>query len=226
MLSKHLIYALLDPRNGEIRYVGKSSSGLQRAQSHGGPKRLAKDDTHKGRWIRVLVEQGLRYQIRVLEETTAEDLARAEVDWIARGRALGWNLTNVTDGGDGGLPGLQHTGATREKVRQAKLGKKRAPFTPEALANMAAAQQRRYAAQGVSEETREKNRASNTGKKRSAETCQRVRQSKIGKRLTEEHKARIGASGRGLKRTSEQRANMSAAKRGWWAARKAQDPLH
>jgi hypothetical protein len=226
MLSKHLIYALLDPRNGEIRYVGKSSSGLQRAQSHGGPKRLAADDTHKGRWIRVLAEQGLRYQIRVLEETTAEDLARAEVDWIARGHALGWNLTNATDGGDGGLPGLQHTAETREKVRQSKLGKKRAPFTPEARANMAAAQKRRYAEQGVSEAAIEKNRASNTGKKRSAETCERIRASRSGTTLTEEHKARIGESGRGKKRTPEQCENIAAAKREWWAARKAQDPLH
>lgn len=226
MLSKHLIYALLDPRTGEIRYVGKSSAGLQRAKSHGAPKRLAADDTHKGRWIRMLAEQGLRYQIRVLEETTAEDLAQAEITWIARGRSLGWNLTNATDGGEGGLPGLQHTAATREKVRQSKLGKKRAPFTAEALANMAAAQKRRYATQGVSAEALEKNRASNTGKKRSTETCERIRVAKTGGLLTEDHKAKIADGLRGKKRTPEQCENIATAKREWWAARKAQDPLH
>lgn len=102
--SKHLIYGLRDPRDGAIRYVGKSSTGMKRPKAHS--KRAASEQTHKAAWIRKLQAAGLQYEIVVLEQLgddCSKDLINArEIAWIALGReALGDRLTNGSDGGDG-----------------------------------------------------------------------------------------------------------------------------
>lgn len=136
-----IVYALVDPRTDERRYIGKSCSGKYRPERHGQPGPLAADHTHKGNWIRSLqaLVPPLSYTWVTLEEcATGEELPAAEIKWIARGRELGWPLANHTDGGEGMLG---HTlpaearakiGAansrrgqspeTREKIRQARQG--------------------------------------------------------------------------------------------------------
>lgn len=57
MRSK-LIYGLVDPRTSELRYIGRSSSGLTRPKQHTAPAALAKDVARKGNWLRQLVRAG------------------------------------------------------------------------------------------------------------------------------------------------------------------------
>jgi hypothetical protein len=103
--SKYIVYGLVDPRTDEIRYVGKSSSGLERPRWHGYPSALTKGRTHKQNWIRELVSEGLVYRIKVLEVVAAkEELADAEIKWIKYGHDEEWPLTNITAGGEG--PGM------------------------------------------------------------------------------------------------------------------------
>ena len=45
MLSRFIIYALTDPRTGEIRYVGKSTRGLKRT-----PEQCEKIAASKEAW--------------------------------------------------------------------------------------------------------------------------------------------------------------------------------
>lgn len=134
MKPRHpIIYALTDPRTDEIRYIGKSVHGLARARSHLEPKRIATDSNlHKARWLRSLVGSGLRAGIVVLQEC-ADDAALlvAEREWIARGRASGWQLTNLTDGGDGAAgycpppeTRARMSAAQRRRVRPPSLGEK------------------------------------------------------------------------------------------------------
>jgi hypothetical protein len=96
-MAPAIIYGLVDPRTRLIRYVGKSTSGLRRPRRH---RRECAGKTHRERWIAQLRCAGLDYEIAVLEVSPA-DLALAERWWIAFGRASGWPLTNLTDGGDG-----------------------------------------------------------------------------------------------------------------------------
>lgn len=102
--SKHLIYGLRDPRDGAIRYVGKSTSGMRRPRQHS--KRASSERTHKSAWIRQLRDLGLEYEIVVLEqlgsECSKDTINAREIFWIALGReSLGERLTNITAGGDG-----------------------------------------------------------------------------------------------------------------------------
>ena len=117
-----IVYALLDPRDGAMRYVGKTHrTARRRLRRHLAPCYL-KGQTHKERWIRSLLRAGVEPGITILETCeTASATATAERAHIARLRSAGARLTNVTPGGDGG--GGPHSEASREKIRRALLGK-------------------------------------------------------------------------------------------------------
>jgi hypothetical protein len=99
-VSRYLVYGLTDPDTKEIRYVGRSSIGLARPSEHA--TRIGRETTYKANWIRGLLKRGQMYGVRVLQEyTSQEEAISGEIGWIAEGRRLGWNLTNLTDGGEG-----------------------------------------------------------------------------------------------------------------------------
>ena len=167
-----IIYGLIDPRNRMIRYVGLASSP-GRPLRHATETAL-RQDTHKSRWILQLIHEGLMYEVCKLEtcETRAQ-LISAEIWWIAFGRACGWPLLNETLGGDGRI-GIPHTLETRQKmsaswrpseyrnfrISEALTG---LAFSAERRQNLSVAQQKRFAEQPVSEETRLKISASLLG---------------------------------------------------------------
>ena len=103
--TPYIIYGLIDPFTGVLRYIGRSSSRLSRPRSHWeNPKVLARPD-HCHCWIRSTISRGKIPAIEVLEEflQTADvhDLVNiAERFWIASVRVCGGQLTNITDGGD------------------------------------------------------------------------------------------------------------------------------
>ena len=90
--SAFLIYGLIDPKTRLIRYVGLSSSGLQRPKQH---RARSCPNTYCRRWVKILQRSCLDYEITVLETMqTAAGLAEAERWWIKFGKACGWPLTN------------------------------------------------------------------------------------------------------------------------------------
>lgn len=135
----HLIYALIDPRNDAVRYVGKSSSGMQRPAEHWQKSRLEQyRDTHSARWVNQLASLGLVYKTVVLEDHVApEVLADREIWWIAFARAWGCDLTNVTDGGEGTLGRVR---SAEERAKQSATNN-----TPEMKAKLKALAQARWA---------------------------------------------------------------------------------
>jgi len=95
------IYAMIDPRTDEVRYVGKTSKGLEyRRKGHINAAKY-NDNTYLLRWLRGLLNTGEKPVMQVLEEVTEDEWRDAERKWIARGRARGWLLTNGTEGGEG-----------------------------------------------------------------------------------------------------------------------------
>ncbi len=181
---KYLVYGLIDPRTGELRYVGRSSTGLARARQ--------RHSALCGSWETSLKKQGLRKVIEVLEacphphverldEQTDRWLDDTEVFWIASVRASGAKLLNANEGGRRGRPVSQET---REKQRAAKLGQKFGPRSPEAMENMRAAGLLRRGSR-ASQETREKMSRNRTGRKQSQETKNRRAASLMGRKRPE-----------------------------------------
>ena len=123
MSSKYLIYGLVDPRNGQLRYVGKSCKGLYRPKSHWTPSSLRiQPFTPKNNWIKqVLADNALPSVIVIQEFPDSSVLSDAERHWIRYFRHMGCPLTNLTDGGEGGHG--PSTPETRLKISQALKGK-------------------------------------------------------------------------------------------------------
>lgn len=134
--SNFIVYGLVDPRTGDLRYVGKSSIGMKRPREH----QIAcgrKAKTHNAKWLRELWADGERVpMVLVLEEcdSDAQVLAR-EIVLIALFREAGFNLTNITDGGDG-VSGHKMSPETRARMS--------ALWTPERRAKQSAALKARY----------------------------------------------------------------------------------
>ena len=119
-----IVYALIDPRCGAIRYVGKTvRTPHRRLRRHLSPCYL-NGNTHKERWIKILLSLGLEPTIIVLQSCgNVADLGEAERFHIARLLRKGAKLTNLTPGGDGG--GGKHSAESKKKISNALRGKVR-----------------------------------------------------------------------------------------------------
>ena len=92
------IYALIDPRTGEVRYVGKADDPDLRLAQHIAAARKG-EATYKGRWIRKLLDLELKPSLEILEEVPIQDWEEADAAGSAttESKALAW-LTLRTAG--------------------------------------------------------------------------------------------------------------------------------
>lgn len=126
--SSWLIYGLRCQHSTEYRYVGMTKgTSAKRLKEHLAKARQGHSSA-KYDWIRSHPEGEI--EVDVLELCNTQEramLAQLERDWIASLRLQGHNLLNHTKGGDGGdtFSGRRHTQSAKDKLREAKLGKKR-----------------------------------------------------------------------------------------------------
>lgn len=102
---RSFVYGLVDPRTGEIRYIGRTCRKLEtRLSGHISARhqRYAGGSKAKRAWINELIDAGLKPTIRALETFDSElDALEAEGRWIKKGMAEGWPLTNRQKSGRG-----------------------------------------------------------------------------------------------------------------------------
>lgn len=202
------IYGLLCPLAQQIRYIGKSDDPDRRYKAHIGSAR--KPRCHKTNWLAKLMRQGLEPELRILREVPdGADWAAAEREEIAKARALGWPLTNMTLGGEGAA--LTEEGL---KARLAIMGSAdvRAKMSASALARWTDPE---LAAQG---------RAANASPEKRKKLSERAK-----RRSTPEYRAMMAAKSRAAwadkdKRarivggiTDETREKVSTASKRFWA---------
>lgn len=117
------IYALHDC-NGRIRYVGKTVYKLaRRIMQH---RNEANRGHHCKRcnWIRKELAANRIIGIELLELVTDGSWEQREQHWIATMRGRGYNLTNLTDGGEG-LHGFTFSAEHRAKIGAKSRGRKK-----------------------------------------------------------------------------------------------------
>jgi hypothetical protein len=132
-----VVYGLIDPRNGELRYVGKTTHGFRRIREHWTPSKMrAAIKRRSAKWVAGLLKHGLKPEVEILEADPA-DLAAAEQFWIAYFRFVGCNLTNHTAGGEG-VSGWSPSEETRRKISAARKGRPGQPHTEEHKQRMSA----------------------------------------------------------------------------------------
>jgi hypothetical protein len=220
------IYGLYDPRNGNLRYIGKTISLKKRFYGH----IKDKAENYKNHWIKSLKSLGMVPEMRVLEtieNSNDEDWQERERIWISDSFNLGHPLTNLDSGGNSGSSksqktkelirikktGLRHSEETKKKMGDARRGRKHSAETLEILS-----QKRRETAarkrlenppqpkilrghknrKPISEETRQKLRDSHRGKIQSPETREKRSKSLMGRIQSEStrEKIRIGHLGK------------------------------
>lgn len=147
------LYVLIDPRTLEIRYVGKTTVSLvNRLRGH--MREAQTSDSHKSRWIRTLNgELPLIVPYGVCDAQNVNELERQAIAVL---RKAGYDLTNSTDGGEGGWSdaaraaikrgplsdetkakigkanrGRKHTEETKARLREARSQQKMKPVSDE-----------------------------------------------------------------------------------------------
>lgn len=227
------IYALNDPTRqhlGKTRYVGKAKNPYERYEWHLDFNHREK--THKANWIRSLLRIGQAPILEILDEVPETEWQFWEKEWIRLYRALGFQLTNGTDGGEGlHNPSID----IREKIGRARRGKKlpeawcrairERVFSPETRAKMSDAmrgEKNPMFGKRHSPETRDKQSTAKIlaavtgekhhrfGQKHSDETRARMRAAKVDRTFSLEHREKIRLAGLGRVWSEEQRAKFSA----------------
>lgn len=218
------IYALIDPRTDEIRYIGKTVSPKRRLREH----KNQRSGAYCSAWVASLVEAGYSPAMRILEAIPNSDGAEAERWWIAEGNNLDWRLTNLTDGGDG-APGMSDerkqylsqlfTGRTISDEQRAQISAalQGHAVSDETRQKIAASKRGQSHPNPHSEETRLKMSTAHTGKKRiphSEATKAKMRAARLGKpghAQSEETRAKLSEANAGKTLSDEHKAKISAA---------------
>jgi hypothetical protein len=120
---KFQLYGLFCPINKEMKYIGVTKNGLnRRLSSH------LRNPTNFliKRWFNNLNNLGTKPEIKLLKECeTYEELLKCEIEEIKRCRDLGFELYNISDGGDiNPMLGKTHTDEARKKISLAHKGRK------------------------------------------------------------------------------------------------------
>ena len=125
------IYSLKDPRDYQIKYIGKTICIDRRRKEHNQIHRNKK--SKKNSWIIHLIKNGMQPIMEVLEECKESDWVERERYWIRYYKELGFNLKNMTLGGESNN-GYVFTKEDRLKQSKSqRLRYKTTPFSLETL---------------------------------------------------------------------------------------------
>ena len=186
MSKQAIIYSLVDPRSGGVRYIGKTVQvPRRRLGSH------LRDDksTEKGRWVQRLKGLRLHPTLEILEWVADDDSwQEREKWWISWGVMCGWDLTNLTSGGDGPPTGRVYSEKALKKMSLRVTGEKNPMYGKRA-----------------SPEARKRMSAAGAGKPKSKEHNLAVSRAKRGKPLSEKH--RYAGTRAGLPRRKIDKSN-------------------
>jgi group I intron endonuclease len=200
------IYTLRDPKTEKVRYVGKTiQNPKERLYSH---IREAKRNrkSYRDKWILQVLARDQRPIIEVIEESNEENWQERERFWIAEYKERGYNLTNVTKGGEG-LHGYKFSKEHKQKLSDALKGNNRwlgKKHTEETKRKM-------------SKNMRGENNP-NYGKRFSKEYRQKLSDAQRGRKHTEKVKKKISHSakgntyGKGYKQTEEHKRKIAEAR--------------
>lgn len=189
---KHFVYGLVDPRNGELRYVGKSSIGIKRPRVH----QLARGRvgrTKKDSWLKSMYSDGATVPSIIILRVCANDVEvlAHEVLLIALFRNAGFNLTNLTDGGDGSSGHKQSPETVAKRLSKTK-GMKRTPEFCDAI-------RKRMLGKPFPPEAKEKQRIRRLGTTLSSECRMKMSLAHKGKKFSDEHKHNLSIAAKNRK---------------------------
>ena len=210
------VYALCDPRDDRVRYVGISFRTSERYQAHFSEARRG-DKNKRCEWIRSLLDLSIEPVLRILESGHDKgEGEQAERKWIRFYRETEGvdTLTNVAEGGSHLFRlGMKESAETKAKRSLALKGKVSTESMRQAVAKA-------NALRVISDATRARMSVSQSGRKHTDATkakikaaqflpeVQRKVRSNLGKKFSAEHRARISAALKGVPKSEKVRATL------------------
>jgi hypothetical protein len=82
-----------------------------------------KSNKHKYNWLNKIIKNDEVPVLEIIDEVPEEEWEFWEQYWICQFRCWGFNLLNLTKGGEGAI-GYRHTKKSKQKMRKSKLGTK------------------------------------------------------------------------------------------------------
>lgn len=198
MSEQWFIYALTDPVTDAVRYIGYTARPKKRLYQH--IYHCNAKDSHKNRWIKKLLSNGLSPKMVILEEGNGPWQEREQY-WIHHYKHLGVRLTNSTNGGDGAC-GLFVSEETRRKIGQQSRESKR-------YTNWISAAIKSNIGRKHSQESINKRVAKVVGRKMSQQTKDKIRAKALGRVISQETKAKMSAAHTGKVKSNETRKKLS-----------------
>ena len=119
------IYSLKDPKDYQIKYIGKTIDVERRRREHSQIHRNKK--SKKNSWIIHLTKNGMQPIMEILEECEESNWIEREKYWIQYYKELGFDLKNMTLGGESN-DGYIFT--KEDRLKQSKSQKLRHKITP------------------------------------------------------------------------------------------------
>lgn len=96
-MNNRIIYALIDPRNGLVFYVGQTKNLERRMKFHyadGGIKRKSPIRDAKYIYWHALEKAGFKPKVELLEEVSMDESRQIEWEWAFTLKLLGHPITN------------------------------------------------------------------------------------------------------------------------------------
>jgi hypothetical protein len=179
-----------------------------RLRSHINMARTGKKLCHKDNWIRSQLASGTRPTIHEIERGQGPSWAERERFWIADYKARGFDLTNISLGGDSAPKGefspehreamskahkgIKFTAEHKERIRAALKGRVLPQETVDKIKATKKANPRKPTP--ISEETREKLRVASKDRRPSREAIEKARIANTGRVASDETRAKMRAA--------------------------------
>lgn len=196
-----LIYALASSSEPDvIRYIGRTkyTSPEKRLDTHKGHMKYGRK-THVYNWMRKVYNSGNKVIcICVESDLSWKASAEREMYWIQFYKDQGYDLTNISLGGDGSLSVSQET---RNLMSKNRKGRSPSPQCHEAA------------------------RRANIGRVKTPEEIAKLSAAHMGKTYTQETKDKISKAKKGTKASKETKEKMSISQKARLASPEARERL-
>lgn len=123
--NSFFVYRLSSPENNVVKYIGITKDLSARYRKH---ITQTSKRTLKNNWIKSLLKRGVKPIMTVIDGAeTREEANILEKYWIIKHKDWGFDLKNMTNGGDGGdtMSGRKLTTEQRKKISDKNKGNKR-----------------------------------------------------------------------------------------------------
>lgn len=118
MNNKTFIYILIDPRNDQVRYVGKTDNIKIRYNKHIYTSKKIKKPNKNNSWIKSLLNNNYLPIIEIVDEVLITDWSFWEMHYISLYKSWGFKLNNHNDGGRQHVINYKHTNKTKEEISE------------------------------------------------------------------------------------------------------------